>query len=79
MIETLHGADNPSALEEYMSSDEIVLRKVIGVSETEIDVSVGSKMKDSINVESAKAREYVGISRYVTVNEGKVRPALQHS
>ena len=79
MVETPNGSNNPSAFEEHMSSDEVVLREVVRVSEAKIDVSVGGKMEDCINVESAKTCKYVDVSRYVTVDEGKVRPTLQHS
>ena len=79
MIESSNRANNAGTLEEHMSSNEVVLREVIGVPEAQIDMSVGGKVEDGIDVESAKTCEHVSVPCYVTVDKGKVGPALQHS
>ena len=62
-----------------MSSNEVVLREVVRVSEAKIDMSVSGQMEHCIDIESAKTGEHIGISRYVTMNECKIRPTFQHS
>lgn len=79
VVKPLDRANMVGALQQLMRADEVVPAELQRIAKAEIDVRLRGEMHNHVDLELAQAAQDILPLRHVAVEEGEVRPALEHA
>ena len=79
MIKPLDSPHMMRTLQQLMRSDEIVPAELQRVAKAQIDMCLRCEVHNHVNLELAEAAQNIFTLSDIAVEEGKVRPPLEHA